>query len=89
MIQESLTIAIRDGLDDRNSAKLAQLASKFVSEVWLSCNGVRGNAKSIMDVMKLKASWAAQLELSVSGGDERECMDAIRKLIEDKLGDPL
>ncbi|MEX5667484.1 HPr family phosphocarrier protein [Pseudomonas neuropathica] len=89
MIQESLTIANEVGLDPRNSAKLTRLASGFVSEVWLSRSGRKVNAKVVMDVAMLAAGMGTTLELSVSGGDERECVGAIRKLIEDKFGDPL
>ena len=43
------------GLHARASAKLSQLASEYPCEVFLSKNGRRINAKSIMGVMMLAA----------------------------------
>jgi len=43
------------GLHARASAKITQLAGNFQSEVWLSRNKLRVNAKSIMGVMMLAA----------------------------------
>ena len=52
------------GLHARAAAKLTQLAAKFAAEVWLSRNGRRVNAKSIMGVMML----AAVVDKAMSGG---------------------
>ena len=43
------------GLHARASAKLTQTASKFAAAVWITRNGRRVNAKSIMGVMMLAA----------------------------------
>ena len=44
------------GLHARASAKITQLAGRFQSEVWLSRNDHKVNAKSIMGVMTLAAN---------------------------------
>ena len=56
------TIVNKLGLHARASAKLTQLASGFTSEVWLSRNGRRVNAKSIMGVMMLAAGKGATVD---------------------------
>ena len=55
MLQQDTTIVNKLGLHARASAKLTQLAGNFQSEVWMTRNGRKINAKSIMGVMMLAA----------------------------------
>lgn len=87
MQTESLTILNKLGLHARASAKLTQLAGKFESEVWLTRNGRRVNAKSIMGVMTLAASMGTVIELETSGPDEIQAMKALKALINDYFGE--
>lgn len=75
------------GLHARASARLTQLASKFKSEVWLSRNDRRVNAKSIMGVMMLAASKGVILGIETNGTDETDAMQALVNLIEDYFGE--
>jgi phosphocarrier protein HPr len=75
------------GLHARASAKLTQLAGKYQSEVWMSRNGRRVNAKSIMGVMMLAAARGTTVTLETSGPDEEEAMAALLELIKDKFGE--
>ena len=75
------------GLHARASAKLSKLAGSFRSEVSLSRNGRRVNAKSIMGVMMLAAGIGSTVELETDGADEGEAMDTIAKLFADKFGE--
>ena len=58
MLQREVEIVNKLGLHARASAKLTQTAGRFESDVWLSRNGRRVNAKSIMGVMMLAAARA-------------------------------
>jgi phosphocarrier protein HPr len=82
-----LTIVNRLGLHARASAKLTQVASAFRSEVWLSRNGRRVNAKSIMGVMMLAAGKGASILVQAEGEDAEAAMLAIRQLIADRFGE--
>ena len=75
------------GLHARASAKLTQLASQFQSEVWLSRNDRKVNAKSIMGVMMLAASKGVVLGIETTGADEAEAMQALINLIEEYFGE--
>jgi phosphocarrier protein HPr len=75
------------GLHARASAKLTQLAGKYQSEVWMSRNGRRVNAKSIMGVMMLAAARGTTVTIETSGPDEEEAMAALLELIRDKFGE--
>ena len=87
MIQTSLTISNKLGLHARASAKLTKLAGSFQSDVFLTRNDRRVNAKSIMGVMMLAAGLGAVVEVEVSGPDELAAMVALTALINDKFGE--
>jgi phosphocarrier protein HPr len=87
MIKASLSISNKLGLHARASAKLTKLAGSFRSEVFMSRNGRRVNAKSIMGVMMLAAGMGSEVELEVDGEDEQAAMDALTALINDKFGE--
>jgi phosphocarrier protein len=87
MIQQEVEIINKLGLHARASAKLTQLAAKFQSEVWMTRNKKRVNAKSIMGVMMLAAGKGAVVTLEVEGPDEKECFDALLGLINGKFGE--
>ncbi|MBL8332185.1 MAG: HPr family phosphocarrier protein [Rubrivivax sp.] len=87
MIKSTITISNRLGLHARASAKLTKLAGGFASDVHLSRNGRRVNAKSIMGVMMLAAGLGSEVELEVDGPDEAAAMEALRTLIDGKFGE--
>ncbi|URI10601.1 HPr family phosphocarrier protein [Aquincola tertiaricarbonis] len=87
MLKTTLTISNKLGLHARASAKLTKLAASFASEVFLTRNGRRVNAKSIMGVMMLAAGMGTELELDVEGPDEQAAVDAIVALVNDKFGE--
>ena len=77
MIKTALTINNKLGLHARASAKLTKLASSFASDVHLSRNGRRVNAKSIMGVMMLAAGLGTEVEIETDGADEAQAHDAL------------
>jgi phosphocarrier protein len=87
MIKSSITISNRLGLHARASAKLTKLAGGFRSDIHLSRNGRRVNAKSIMGVMMLAAGVGAEVLIEAEGSDEQAAMDALRSLVETKFGE--
>lgn len=83
----TLTISNRLGLHARASAKLTKLAGGYRSDIHLSRNGRRVNAKSIMGVMMLAAGLGSEVELEADGPDEAEAVQAIATLVNDKFGE--
>ena len=81
MLQREAEIVNKLGLHARASAKLTQLAGKFKSSIWLTRNGKRVNAKSIMGVMMLAAAKGATINIETDGPDEAEAMQALIELI--------
>jgi len=88
MIQTQIEISNKLGLHARASAKLTKLAGSFKSEIHLSRNGRRVNAKSIMGVMMLAAGVGTRIDIEVEGPDEQEAMAALRELIVNRFGEP-
>ena len=87
MIKTSISISNKLGLHARASAKLTKLAGSFESEVFMSRNDRRVNAKSIMGVMMLAAGIGSVVEIEVNGPDEEAAMTALTALIDDKFGE--
>ncbi len=87
MITRDFTINNRLGLHARPSAQITQAASRFASDVWLSKNGRRVNAKSIMGVMMLAAGQGSVLTVEAEGEDEAQAVDAIGQLIATGFGE--
>ncbi len=87
MITSTITISNKLGLHARASAKLTKLAGSFKSDVHLTRNGRRVNAKSIMGVMMLAAGLGASVDIETSGEDEEAAMNAIRALVVSKFGE--
>ena len=87
MIRTTLVISNKLGLHARASAKLTKLASSFECEVFMSRNGRRVNAKSIMGIMMLAAGMGAEVELETEGVDEQQASEALAVLINDKFGE--
>jgi phosphocarrier protein HPr len=81
MQRQEAEIVNKLGLHARASAKLTQLAGQFQSGVWLTRNGKRVNAKSIMGVMMLAAAKGSTVGIETDGPDEEVAIKAIAALI--------
>ena len=87
MITQNIEIINKLGLHARASTKLTQTASQFESEVWITRNNRRVNAKSIMGVMMLAAAKGSIISIETTGSDETAAMDALVMLINDYFGE--
>ncbi len=87
MTRQEVSIQNKLGLHARASTKLTQTASQFRSDVWLSRNERRVNAKSIMGVMMLAAAKGTVVTVEANGEDETMAVEAICALVNDKFGE--
>jgi phosphocarrier protein len=87
MLQQEVEIINKLGLHARASARLTQVAGQFGSDVWLSRNGRRVNAKSIMGVMMLAAAKGSTIVIETDGADETEAMRALVQLVAGRFGE--
>ena len=82
MIRTTLVISNKLGLHARASAKLTKLASSFQCEVFMTRNGRRVNAKSIMGVLMLAAAQGTVLTIVAEGVDAPQAVAALEALFE-------
>ena len=87
MARAETQIVNKLGLHARASAKLTQVANGFKCDVWLSRNGRRVNAKSIMGVMMLAAGKGASIMVEAEGADADAALAALRELIAGRFGE--
>ncbi len=85
MASAEVLIINKLGLHARASAKLTQVASGYACELWLTRNGRRVNAKSIMGVMMLAAGKGASITIDADGDDAEAALAALQKLIADRF----
>jgi phosphocarrier protein HPr len=85
MVSAEVLIINKLGLHARASAKLTQVASGYKCELWLTRNGRRVNAKSIMGVMMLAAGKGASVTIEAEGDDAEAALAALQKLIADRF----
>lgn len=87
MQEREVIIANKLGLHARAAAKLVTVASGYASEVELTRDDQKINAKSIMGVMMLAAAKGTTLLLTTDGDDETAAADELVALIEGKFGE--
>ena len=85
MIKKEVTLHNKLGLHVRPAAQFTKIASQYKADIFLTKDGLRINAKSIMGVMMLAANKGAVLTIECDGDDERELMNVLLELIENKF----
>ena len=81
MIRKPITIGISNGLEARPIAMLVQVASQYVSNIYLESEERKVNAKSIMGMMSLGLDTGESVTVSGDGADEEEAMKSIEKYL--------
>ncbi|HNV19540.1 MAG TPA: HPr family phosphocarrier protein [Rectinema sp.] len=79
----------RAGIHARPSALIAQTAIKFASRIYLEKEGNRINAKSIMGIITLAASFGTKIKIIADGPDEQDAVKAIAELFESGFNEEL
>jgi phosphocarrier protein len=87
MPQAEVEIINKLGLHARASARFTQVAGQFGADVWLSRNGRRVNAKSIMGVMMLAAAKGTRVLIETTGDDADAALAALIALVADRFGE--
>ena len=87
MPQTEAEIVNKLGLHARAAARLTEVAGSYAAEVWLSRNGRRVNAKSIMGVMMLAAGKGSRVLIETDGEDAEDALAALVKLIGERFGE--
>lgn len=75
------------GLHLRASSKLSQLATRYPCEIWLSKNGRRVNAKSVLGVTMLAAGKGSEVEIETIGDQADQALIALAELFASRFGE--
>jgi phosphocarrier protein FPr len=82
-----LVIQNESGLHARPAKTLVGLAKQFKSDIRLTCNQKRANAKSMVSVLTLGASFGAAITLEAQGEDEDQALATLAQAIRAGLGE--
>lgn len=80
MIEKTTVIKNRAGIHARPAAMIVQTAGKFASRIFLEKDGDRINAKSIMGIITLGASYDTPIRIIAEGPDEEAAATAVEQL---------
>jgi phosphocarrier protein HPr len=85
MTEVTVSIKNRAGIHARPAALIVQTASKYASKLWLEKGGDKINAKSIMGIITLGASYGTPIRILAEGADEESAAAAIKALFESRF----
>jgi len=85
MTEQMVTIINRAGIHARPAAVLVQSAKDFSSNIYFEKESDRINAKSIMGILTLAATYGTELKIIAEGEDEEQAVEAIARLFESKF----
>jgi len=89
MVELETTIKNRAGIHARPSALIAQTAVKYSSRIFLEKAGNKINAKSIMGIITLAASFGSVIKITAEGPDEQAAAEAIKALFDSGFNEEL
>ncbi|MDL2229800.1 HPr family phosphocarrier protein [Treponema sp. OttesenSCG-928-L16] len=85
MVERLVTIRNRAGIHARPAALMVQVTKNFKSNIYLEKSDDRINAKSIMGIITLGATYGTELKIIAEGEDEEEAAAALVRLFESKF----
>ena len=85
MTEQTVIIINRAGIHARPAAVLVQAAKDFNSNIYFEKESDRINAKSIMGILTLAATYGTELKIIAEGEDEEQAVEAIARLFESKF----
>ena len=85
MIERVIEIKNKLGLYASAAAKLVHTASRYQSDIKVRKGDEEVDGKSILGILLLAAGRGTSVTMKADGPDERDALDAIEKLIDDKF----
>jgi phosphocarrier protein len=84
-LTRALTIQNRFGIHARPAALFVKTANRFQSDISVAKDGQRVSGKSIIGLMTIEGYQGAILQVTATGPDATEALDAIEDLIQQKF----
>ncbi len=87
MITKVAKIENKLGIHARPASLFVKTAGQFESDIRIEKDAVEVNGKSIMSVMMLAAEKGSEITITAEGVDEKEAIDSLIKLVEERKFD--
>ena len=85
MTEKIVHVKNRSGMHARPAALLVKTANSFEAQIYLEKDDERINAKSIMGILILGATYDTPMKIVADGPDEEEAVQVIAHLFETKF----
>jgi phosphotransferase system HPr (HPr) family protein len=86
-VERSVRLVNKLGLHVRPSAKIVETVSKYNSEVTITNGSQQANAKSIIELLTLAASYDSLVVIKAEGPDADKVANEIEHVIKSKFGE--
>lgn len=84
---KSFTIKNQLGIHVRPATKLVNTAARFDSKIYIEKDGLEADAKNILGILMLAASQGSKIVIRAEGGDAKEAVNELGRLIEEGFGE--
>ncbi|KGE71875.1 HPr family phosphocarrier protein [Spirochaeta lutea] len=85
MTERVVTVRNRAGIHARPAALIVQTAGRFESKILFKKENEEINAKSIMGIITLGASYNTEITIEADGADEQDAVEALATLFENRF----
>jgi len=85
MINTSVTIIDKIGFHVRTASMFSKIAGEFTSKIEVNFNEKKVNGKSTLALMTLGVKNNNTINISVSGEDEENALQRLKKLVEENF----
>lgn len=85
MLEKSMKVQLKNGLEARPVAVLVQVANQHESSVYIETTGKKVNAKSIMGMMSLGLNSGEEVTVIADGKDEADAISSIEKFLQGEV----
>ena len=82
MFIKEIIVRSESGLHNSQATYFVQKANEFESSIWLEADNRKMNAKSLLGVMSMGIVTGATVQLSASGADEEDAVNALEVLLQ-------
>lgn len=86
---EQFTFIIKDknGMHARPAGAVANCAKKYKSDIKIYKNEKEANAKRLLSLMSLGATYNAEIVIKIEGEDEKEALTDIKNVLSENLSE--
>jgi phosphocarrier protein len=87
MVKREVVIKNRLGIHARPAASIVKITGKYKSNIVFDKDGIKANAKSIMDLLILEAEGGSVITIIAEGEDEKKALEEVVELVNNGFGE--